>query len=675
MPRTKAQPSRRALKPKAEYHDYYSLVFRAYGDSDKVSRKDDSKLKEFDQVCKSDDLFGVFQAGVVMVDVDDGNNANVIQRMLDDSGVSYLYQQTTRGLHFFFYHGKWSKVLRDRSHITSAVGLEVDYKCYSVDGTKLSKTLDDGTVQPRPLLTSPNWTGDLVDLPHFLVPVHATEDFTKLTDCRNETFYIYILSLLRFGLNKEQVKHTISLINNYVLPNSLSERELNTVLRDETFPSNNEIFIYRQGTDKTPKLDYELFAKHLIDKYIIIKCEGVCYVYRNGLYKLITEDESNSIIMDELKNTTEKTRVEIMKYIKNFSEEKCECSSRYTLFNNCIYDFKNKQVLPINKDYVFFNRIPHDYIETSLSVEIVDQYFKTLSCHDSEVEKLLIELIGYCLIRNNSLDKFFITYGEGGCGKSDYFEIITKLLGRENVSFRDLEDLQDAKGTGALKDKLLNIGDDIDPTFIEKCSNLKKLSTGQYVKGKVLYKDEFDFKYIGKMLYSTNKMPRFNDTTSGLNRRMVIIPFKAKFKHDDYTDSKDRIYNIVEKMTTNESIQYLLSLAVKAAQKLYDTKTFTLSKNIIEVTDQIKRDNNPILVFLEEYGDLSGKYTDDVYMAYSVWCQESGFKPLNKIAFGKMITGYNTKVKRLSPSERKFRRKDTLRIYIRNTPLEEVANR
>lgn len=632
MPRAKQpmqrNPSRRAAKPAAPFEDYYSLVFRSYTDDDKVSRKDDSKLKEFDQVCKSDDLFGVFQAGVVMVDVDDGNNANIIQRMLDDSGVSYLYQQTTRGLHFFFYHGKWSKVLRDRSHITSAVGLELDYKCYSVDGTKLSKTLDDGTVQPRPLLTSPNWTGDLVDLPHFLVPVHATEDFRQLRDCRNESFYIYILKLLRYGLDKEQTKHTIRLINNYVVPNPISDRELNIILRDESFPTDNDIFIYSNDPKKTPKLDYELFANHLIEKHHVIKLDNKLYVYDDGVYVMLDTDKLNELVMAKLRNTTKNMRAELKEYIFNFAPVKQQSSYNYILFKNCIYDVVRKITLPITPDYIFLNRIDHNYNPQAEPVEVVDQVFHNLSCGDEEVSSLLKEIIGYTFYRRNKMRKFFVLVGDGFNGKSTYLDMIENLLSESNVARVDLQELvTDKFAPQMLTDKLVDLGDDIDKEFVANTGRFKKLVTGETIIAQKKGQDQYAMTYYGKFIFSCNEIPRINDKTYGMKSRMVIVPLKADFS------KQEKIPFIDELLQEQDAMEYILKLAMDALLKVLENGSFTIPQSVIDATDEYHRDNDSVAVFLEEYGEVDQKVIQEVYLAYATTCQESGMKAESKINF------------------------------------------
>lgn len=621
-------PSRRALKEGAPFEDYYSLVFRAYADDDKVSRKDDSKLREFDKVCKSDDLFGVFQSGVVMVDVDDGNNANVIQRMLDDSGVSYLYQQTTRGLHFFFYHGKWSKVLRDRSHITAAVGLEVDYKCYSVDGTKLSKTLDDGTVQPRPLLTSPNWSGDLVDLPHFLVPVHATEDFRQLRDCRNESFYIYILKLLRYGLDKEQTKHTIRLINNYVIPNPITDRELNIILRDESFPTDSDIFIYSNDPKKQPKLDYELFANHLIEKHHIIKIDGKLYVYDDGVYVMLDTDKLNELVMAKLRNTTKNMRAELKDYIYNFAPVKQQSSYNYILFKNCIYDVVRKVTLPITPDYIFLNRIDHNYNPQAESVEVVDTVFNNLSCGDEEVNSLLKEIIGYTFYRRNKMRKFFVLVGDGFNGKSTYLDMIENLLSESNVARVDLQELvTDKFAPQMLTDKLVDLGDDIDKEFVANTGRFKKLVTGETIIAQKKGQDQYAMTYYGKFIFSCNEIPRINDKTYGMKSRMVIVPLKADFS------KQEKIPFIDEVLQEQDAMEYILKLAMDALLKVLESGSFTIPQSVVDATDEYHRDNDSVAQWLEEFGELDQKAIKEAYLSYCIYCGEANIKPEGRTTF------------------------------------------
>ena len=54
-------------------------------------------------------------------------------------------------------------------------------------------------------------------------------------DGRNQALFNYILTLQSEDFTKEEARETIRMINRYVLEDPLSDRELETILRDEAF--------------------------------------------------------------------------------------------------------------------------------------------------------------------------------------------------------------------------------------------------------------------------------------------------------------------------------------------------------------------------------------------------------------------------------------------------------
>ena len=635
-------PRRANKKPTAAYESYYELIFRGYTDDDKVSRKDDSKIKEFKQVCKSDDLFGVFRVGVVMVDVDNGNDANIIQRMLDDCNVSYLYQDTTRGKHFFFYHGAFNKKLSDRSHIFSAVGIECDYKCYSVDGTKLSKTLESGEVQARPLIPSINWDDKIEDLPYFLAPVNAKDDFVNLKDCRNETFYIYILKLLRYGLDKEQTRQTIRLINNYVLSRPLTDRELETILRDESFPTNNEIFVFKHGKDKTAKLDYELLAKHLIEKYDICRIEGSIYARDNGLYTAFNQSVLDKITINTLTNTTINMRKEVMKYIEVLARDGVVKKTDSILFKNGVLDLKTKQLREVRVDDMFFNRVDVNYINNAEEDATIDKFFNDISCDDLEIKSLLFEMCGYTLLRGNRHQVFFWLDGEGSNGKSTLIDLIRYSLGAKNITNLSMKGLNAKFGLGSIKNALVNVSGDESTKYVEESELLKNLTGGDIVKVESKGVDHSEMIYRGNLIFCGNGIPKFRDSTSGLNRRIIIIPMLKNFE----LGGKD--VNFKDKLLTPHAAEYFISQSINGLYRVLE-HGFTQSSKSESRKEEFVKDNNPILQFLDDYEIKDDANVKDVYLAYRVWCEENGITGImNSMTFSRNITkrGYKRKDKK-----------------------------
>lgn len=613
--------SRRIVNQGQPYHDYYKDVFRGYWEDDKCKRKDGEELKTFERVKYSKDLFGVFDENIVMVDVDDRMSAKVIKQILDDTSTKYLWQQTDRGMHFIFHKGKYSSYLKSKSHIKTALTLEVDYKVHSTDGTKLVK---EG--RQRELIG----TG-LSLLPYWLLPVQTKEDFRGLKDGdgRNSLLFNYILTLARNGLQREEIKQTIKLINQYVFEEKMSDNELKAVLRDEAFPTNNQIYIYNPddpSSKKSCKLDFDMFSKHLVDVCTICSIEDLLYFYNQGMYVKATDRYLNDRIMDNLKNSTKQMRAEVKDYILKNAPLRQGQDKNLILFSNGIYDIKNRTLKRFDSDLVFFNKIQTRYIENPAKSQIVDKFLDDITCNDDDVKKLLIQMVGYCLLYTNPYQKFFYLDGNGRNGKSTLFDFITYCIGISNISNLSIQNLSDRFGVGSIRDKLINIGDDIPQGYIIDSSNLKKAVSGETILVEEKFKDKEPLNFQGKLIFSGNGIPRFEDKSDGLMRRIITIPMKAKF-----VDKVNRDVNFKDKLLTKENAEYFIYLCVEQLHEVLE-HGFIEPQSVIAAKEEFKEDNDPVLQYLDE-NTVDGRQAMEVFNDYKVWCEECGYKYVGRNTF------------------------------------------
>lgn len=628
----------RSKRPSAEYHEIYKEIFRGFSSDEYVSRKNNEKLSTFEEVAASRDLFGVFKEDIVMIDADDHDTANAIHKILIETGTKFYYQMTDRGQHFFFRKGKLGQYIKSNSNQKTAIGLMVDYKVSANDGTKLVKDS-----KPREILPGDNG-GDLQDLPCWLTRVKTDMEVADLQngDGRNDTLFNYILVLMRFHLNKDDIRAIIKLINNYCFTEKLSDRELKVILRDEAFPSIQAAFTTTEkdytGKTKT-KVLYEGIADYVIAEQDICKIDEELYRYKDGMYSLLDSEGFDSCVMNTIKGTNINFRRELKPHIRERAELKELTSYNYICFKNGIYDIMNDVIIPHSKDYVFVNQIPHDYIPGAEPVELINTFLNNLSCKDKDVAQLLIEMIGYCFYRRNKLTKFFIIVGEGENGKSTFLDYVKYILGEFNTSEQTLQELcTDKFGTWMLKDKLINVGDDIDKEFVEKTGVIKKLVDGNTFMAQRKGKDQFKLTYTGKLMFSCNEIPRFKDDTYGWERRKVIVPFYADFKNDKSL----KIPFIEEKLKSTECVEYIISLAVQSLRKIINDG-FIEPQVVKERTEQNRRDNNPILQFVEER-DIDRVNKKELYLAYQVWCKENGCTFVSSNVFSRSVSrlGYET---------------------------------
>lgn len=192
----------------------------------------------------------------------------------------------------------------------------------------------------------------------------------------------------------------------------------------------------------------------------------------------------------------------------------------------------------------------------------------------------------------------------------------------------------------SLNGKMLTICDDIDNKYVVKVGIFKKIVTGEYITGGALYKSTQEFKYTGKLLLSGNEVPRFNDTSDGLGRRLAILPFKADLRGKPNINFRDEFF-------TQEIAEYILYKAFKYLKKLLASGEFSKTEDVKVALEEYHRYNNPIIEFIEEYKEIiNTKACSFVYNSYKNFCEEVTAKPLGRNAFYKKMEeqGYRKKV-------------------------------
>ena len=133
-------------------------------------------------------------------------------------------------------------------------------------------------------------------------------------------------------------------------------------------------------------------------------------------------------------------------------------------FKNGIYDIVNDELIDFTPDIIVTNKINFDYVPNAEN-QLLETTLNNIACQDPGIRALLEEMAGYCMFRRNELRKCFILIGDKKNGKSTYLDLITHMLGEENISALDLADLGSQFKTAEIVGKLANIGDDIGDDY------------------------------------------------------------------------------------------------------------------------------------------------------------------------------------------------------------------
>lgn len=584
--------------------------------------KNRTEFYNLSDVEKLNSYGAVLDDDIIQIDIDDEEQSNTVLEIIENQNIQCNILQTSRGKHFYFLN---TNMDRRKQGYTTAIGVKVDTGLGSQNAVIPIKV--EGKLR--------KWIKqvDNMDyLPPWLIPLDKKNiDFSKMEegDGRNQTLFNYILRLQSAGLSKEQIKESIRIINNYILKEPLNDNEINTILRDEAFLK--ESFYIKN------KLQYEKLAKFLIDNENIVKINDQLHIYKDGYYSDNLLD-IEKIMLKYIQNSTKTPRGEVLRYLELLCTNKKLANPKYIVFNNGVFDLETKELLEYSPKYIIKNKIPHNY-NPAAKHELLDKTLNKICCNDKKLRYVIEEMIGYTLLRRNELGKSFILTGDGSNGKSTLLDLINELLGEENISSVALKELSDRFKTFQLDGKLANIGDDISNEYIPDNSTFKKLVTGEKVNVERKGKDPYDFRNYSKLIFSANELPRINDLSGGLKRRLVFIPFNAKFSKLD----SDYDPFIKDKITTAAALEYLLKIAIDGLYRILNNNSITYSKACDQVWDEYEAINNPVVSFIDDH-KIENESVNDVYRQYSVWCHESGLKPLSKIIFGKEVRkqGYNS---------------------------------
>lgn len=595
-------------------------------------------FKTYDEVKGLDEFAGILAPDAILIDVDDMEQSNLLLDIIDSENIRCKVLQSRSGMHFLF---KNSKIDKCYTKTKLACGLIADIKsgfknCYEV--LKIEG-------KERVVLYDIFKDEEYQELPKWLFPIKCSTEFLdmKAGEGRNQALFNYILTLQANDYSVEEAKETIRIINKYVLKDPLPESELDVICRDSAF---HKPIFFRGQT-----FLHDKFATYIKNNNRIIKINGQLYVYKDGIY-VSGQDELEAIMIQHIPSLSRAKRSEVLAYLQILIMENTEpAKPNLIAFRNGIFNIETGELRSFSPEIVLTNRIPWDYNESAYS-ELADKTLDKIACHDKQIRTILNECIGSCFYRSNTLGggKAFILTGEGANGKSTFLTMIQKMLGEENIASLDLKEL-DAKFQNAeLFGKLANIGDDISDEFIVNASVFKKLVTGNRIQVQRKGERPFEFNNYAKMLFSANNIPRIKDKSGAVLRRLLIVPFDARFSSDD----PDYDSAIIYKLQTQEVMEYLIQLGLKSLKKVMERQAFTESEKVKVEVAEYEEMNNPVKAFLAECKEtgfsVENNPIPEVYEKYDVYCANNGFQSISKPEFTKQVkrlTGLDKKQMRI----------------------------
>ncbi|MEQ7304221.1 phage/plasmid primase, P4 family [Enterococcus avium] len=583
---------------------------------------------------------GILEDDFVMVDIDTPTEAKLLLKIIDSLSLGCAVLKTNKGIHIYF---KGYELRKNNIEWYSAIGVKVTTKL----GSK--NTADPLRINGK----SRRWirkTDSFDPLPKWIAPMDKKKN--HITDIdegnRNQELFSYILKLQSVGMNKREIRETIRIINKFILSKSLSDDEINVILRDEAF--------MKESFFENKRFQVNKFAKYMISEHNIVNIGKQLHIYKDGEYVSDTVEIERTMLND-IDSLSMSQRREVLSYLTIKAPEVKVMDYHHICFNNGVFSINDWKLIPHSPNLILKNKVPVDYIEGYFD-ESVNTVLNKITCKDKTLREVLEEVLGYTLIRSNRYVKtILLTSSKARNGKSTFINMIKGMLGEENYTTLQFNELGQRFKTANLYSKLANVGDDISAETLKDSSIWKSLSTGGTINIERKGGDPFDFSNYATLIFACNQVPYIKDTTGGTIERMLIIPFNAYFSKKD----SDYDPNIEDKVVTPQAKHYLVQLALKGLKRLTTNKGFTQSKIIDRAVKDYEVQNNNVLTYLNELEPkIENEATADVYRIYSVWCVENGFEPFTHIHFSREVC----KVLNLDSKRRSINGKQ-VRCYIK----------
>lgn len=596
----------------------------------------------------------VVPKNMCVVDIDNADNPesqNKLINLLTKWEVKYSYNYSFRGMHLVFEDP--SGAISSDSHSKCALNIDIDTRANGTGYIVLPCN--------DPHRKWGQWNDVVEEIPYFLKPIlkDGTPSFIGLAegDGRNNALFRWRTKLIQtHKLTDQEIEKCIRIINEFILAQPMSNNELfKTVLKE------------RDKKEELNPLDkeniYNKLAEDIIARYDIVAFGDNFYKFNGSYYESIEPVDIERIIhFDISKNIPKRGRSEIMDYLRiktQVSEQDFDKDWYKIACKNGIINLVNGELTQPNKTEI--NTIYIDYMynpNAEYSVRI-DEFMKQVTGGDILKMNFLYQIAGYCLLKKNVFEKFFIFQGEGGTGKSTFMNIIAKMCGDQNTANIGLADFDKDYYLAQLISKLVNIDDDVvDGKTLENTGRFKSIISGNVISVRQIYQPVVKYLPYVTCVFSCNKLPRIMDKTSGLYRRIILIELNNK------VEKPDPLFML---KLTDKDMEYFLYKSVQAIKQALEEGHFRINMSEQDLLRKFRCRQSPLNEWLFEndmtLGDVVGKRCMAMYTVYLEWSRMNGYtKPMAMYSFKEDICSlYDVEVEfEISPLTKT---KSTIQIF------------
>ena len=250
----------------------------------------------------------------------------------------------------------------------------------------------------------------------------------------------------------------------------------------------------------------------------------------------------------------------------------------------------------------------------------------TFFCGDQALIQYVQHVAGLVCVGQVFQEAMVISYGDGRNGKSTFWNALSRVMGSYsgNISADSLTmnckrnvkpEMAETKG------KRLLIASELEEGTRLNTSTVKQLCSTDAIFAEKKYKAPFSFIPSHTLMLYTNHLPKVGAKDTGIWRRLIVIPFRAKI------EGKSDVKNYTDYLYDNAREAILQWMLDGAQQAIALEFKIPLPACVTDAIEAYKAENDWLGHFFDEcceIGENLQAKSGELYSAYRIYCATNG---------------------------------------------------
>jgi putative DNA primase/helicase len=301
---------------------------------------------------------------------------------------------------------------------------------------------------------------------------------------------------------------------------------------------------------------------------------------------------------------------------------------------NGLLDVTNRTLHPHTPRFFNQTAVPFDFEKEAPQPERWLAFLNELWPDDPDSIAALQEWFGYVISGRLDLHKIMLLVGPTRAGKGVTARILGALVGKDNVAGPTLNSLSGDFGLAPLLGKPLVVISDArlngrsSRVVVER---LLSVSGEDTITVNRKYRDQWTGKLPSRFVVLSNELPQLGDASAAIAGRFVALLLSKSFlgKEDHRLER-----------ALHAELPGILNWALDGLERLNRQDQFTRPASTDETITALQDLASPVSAFLRDRCETGPEHqvlVDDLYTAWTEWCESNGQPKKSKQVFGRDI--------------------------------------